>query len=241
MSSRRQSGDANLARSRRTLPPAKDFSDDPYWWRLARPRHLPKPALQAAYDVVIIGGGYTGLRAALELSRAGATVLVCEREEAGIGAARRNAGYLGRTLKKSFPELAQALGTAYARRIYQELNDAYQTTWEFIRAEKIECFAASKGRFIAATSPAHLKRLESDYEALHHGLGFSEVACRVDTQRPHNCRQQHQRRFLSNCSGLPTTALRGVGRFLASKHAGDCRKVVRTPGASIPAAAWHPT
>lgn len=171
MSLRPVSGESELGRSRQTSILAKDFSDDPYWWRLARPRHIHKPELRAAYDVLIIGSGYTGLRAALELSRAGATVLVCERAEAGIGAARRNAGYLGRTLKKSFPELAQALGREYARRVYQELNDAYQTTWEFIRAERIECFAARKGRFIAATSPAHLDQLESDYEALQRELG----------------------------------------------------------------------
>jgi len=172
VSSRSLSGDSDLARSRRILYPAEDISDEPYWWRLARPRHIHRSRLHSAYDVVIIGAGYTGLRAALELSRGGATVLVCEHEEAGIGASRRNAGYLGRTLKNSFPELAQALGNEHARRIYQELNDAYQTTWEFIRAEGIECFATRKGRFVAATSPAHLKRLESEYEALHRALGF---------------------------------------------------------------------
>jgi glycine/D-amino acid oxidase-like deaminating enzyme len=181
MSLRPANGDSELARSRQTPLLARDFSDDPYWWRLARPRHIPKSEMQAAYDVVIIGAGYTGLRAALELSRAGAAVLVCERAEAGTGAARRNAGYLGRTLKKSFPGLARASGKEYARRVYQELNDAYQTTWEFIRAERIECFAARKGRFIAATSPAHLNQLESDYEALHRALGFPYSVVRKST------------------------------------------------------------
>ena len=53
-------------------------------------------------DVAIVGSGYTALVAALHLARAGRSVLVLEADLAGHGAARRNAGYLGRTLKRSF-------------------------------------------------------------------------------------------------------------------------------------------
>ena len=44
-------------------------------------------------DVVIIGGGYTGLSAALHLARAGASVILLEAHEIGWGASGRNGGF----------------------------------------------------------------------------------------------------------------------------------------------------
>src|SRR5581483_5986365 len=77
----------------------------PYWWDAARPEPQPRRELPARADIVVIGAGFTGLRAALELARAARKVVVLAREPAGSGAARRNAGYLGRVLKKSLAAL----------------------------------------------------------------------------------------------------------------------------------------
>ena len=146
--------------------------DRPYWWRAAPPETVERDALHPDYDVVIVGAGLTGLRAAIELARSGAKVLVCEREHAGFGACRRNAGYLGRTLKKSFLDLTRARGTEYARRVYQELNAAFETTLAFIEQERIECYANRCGRFIAATSRMHLEQLIANFHALQEALGL---------------------------------------------------------------------
>ena len=45
-------------------------------------------------DVAIIGGGYTGLSAALHLAEAGIDVVVIEAEQVGFGASGRNGGQL---------------------------------------------------------------------------------------------------------------------------------------------------
>lgn len=57
-------------------------------------RPLPRAPLEgdAAADVCIVGGGYTGLSCALELARAGKSVIVLEAERAGWGASGRNGG-----------------------------------------------------------------------------------------------------------------------------------------------------
>ena len=72
------------------LTPGARF--EPYWWAAAKPERLSAGAPASRYDVAIIGSGFTGMRAALELARAGRSVVVLDKEPAGSGAARRNAG-----------------------------------------------------------------------------------------------------------------------------------------------------
>src|SRR6186997_1312 len=55
--------------------------------RLGAGKPLPERA-----DVVIVGGGYTGLSAALRLAKLGASVVVLEKESIGWGASSRNGG-----------------------------------------------------------------------------------------------------------------------------------------------------
>ncbi len=151
---------------------APDFRPTPYWWNLTPPKRLPQQSLKGSYDVAIVGSGLTGLRTAIELARAGLNVVVLEREDVGFGAARRNAGYLGRTLKKTYSELEKHSGSAYAHEVYAELNAAYQGTLGFIGKEGIDCFATRCGRFIAATSQAHLDWMVKDAEKMKQGVGF---------------------------------------------------------------------
>ena len=51
-----------------------DFKPLPYWWEAWAPRRELPADLPAATDVAIIGGGYAGLNAALELARAEKTI-----------------------------------------------------------------------------------------------------------------------------------------------------------------------
>ncbi|RME16941.1 MAG: FAD-dependent oxidoreductase, partial [Alphaproteobacteria bacterium] len=60
-------------------------------WRLGG--HWPRLEGEAEADVAIIGGGYTGLSAALYLAEAGADVAVLEARVPGWGASGRNGGF----------------------------------------------------------------------------------------------------------------------------------------------------
>src|ERR1700730_14419991 len=93
----------------------------PYWWDAAKPVAAQDGPLPGAADVVVVGSGFTGLRAALLLARGGRNVVVIDREDPGFGAARRNAGFLGRTLKKSFIGLQNSSGLPAEIRVYREL------------------------------------------------------------------------------------------------------------------------
>ncbi len=149
-----------------------DFRNAPYWWDAAPLTESTGGALAPSYDAVIVGSGYTGLRAALTLARAGRSVAVFDKERPGYGASRRNAGFLGRTLKKSYVDLKAAKGAAHASAIYRDLMMAYESTLAFIAEEGIDCHAVRCGRLIAATSAAHHAELERELSGMKADLGL---------------------------------------------------------------------
>jgi glycine/D-amino acid oxidase-like deaminating enzyme len=149
-----------------------DFKNHPYWWDRAPPLPVASAEVPTSTDVAIVGSGLTALSAALTLLRAGREVVVFDSEDPGFGASRRNAGYLGRTLKKSFPELMKTLGQESAVAVYRELDAALQTTLALITDEGIDCYAARRGRFVGATSAAHYDKMASELEITKRYLGF---------------------------------------------------------------------
>jgi len=71
------------------------MAEDVHWAR-GRSEADRYPALKAraSADVVIVGGGYTGLSAALTLTGEGRSVILLEAVEPGAGASGRNAGHV---------------------------------------------------------------------------------------------------------------------------------------------------
>ena len=66
-----------------------DVSTDPYWWLAAKPTAEGSSPVPDEADVAIVGSGYTGLSAAIELADRGFKVTVLEAKEFGCGASTR--------------------------------------------------------------------------------------------------------------------------------------------------------
>ena len=84
-----------MTASRLYEPPA--YGPDPirrcFWTQgLALPDDHPLGS-DTSCDVAVVGGGYTGLNAALTLAKAGLDVVVLEAEYVGFGASGRNGGF----------------------------------------------------------------------------------------------------------------------------------------------------
>lgn len=91
---------------------------DPYWRQGQSLTAATHAQLPRKVDVVVIGSGFTGLSAALTLTRAGRSVAILEKDQLGAGASTRNGSQLGsgnqkfrvKTLIEMFGELkAKAL------------------------------------------------------------------------------------------------------------------------------------
>ena len=118
-------------------------------------------------DVVIIGSGYTGLNAAIEIARGGRQVVVLDAGSPGHGCSTRNGGQVSTSIKPSFQRLARKFGADKARAIRAEGESALDWIEKLIVKEKIECSFVRCGRFHAAHTSRHFEKLEREAEELY--------------------------------------------------------------------------
>ena len=110
----------------------------PFWWD-GQPQFENTEALPLEVDIVIIGAGYTGLSAALTLSKFGKNVIVLDSEMIGFGASTRNGGMLGSGHKVSTDQAKKKYGEVIAAEIHKEANASLAFTSNLIEENNIDC------------------------------------------------------------------------------------------------------
>jgi len=112
-------------------------------------------------DTAIVGGGYTGLSAALHLAEAGANVALLEAVEIGFGGAGRNVGLVNAGMWVMPDVLADVLGGDYGERLLELLGDAPKLVFDLIERHGIECEVERAGTLHSAVGVKGLKELEA--------------------------------------------------------------------------------
>ncbi len=109
-------------------------------------------------DVVIIGGGFTGLSAAAHLARTGTDVVLIEACRFGDGASGRNGGQLGTGQRAWAEELEAEYGLTRAKALFGLAEEAKAHLLEFSATNGIDIDYAP-----GQMSVAHKKRYVDDY------------------------------------------------------------------------------
>ena len=153
-----------------------DAEMHPVWWDdLQALPALPATVPQKT-DVVVIGCGYTGLNAGIEIARGGRQTLILEAQDIGHGCSSRNGGQIGTSVKPSIATLTRKFGADRAARIRGEGRTALDWIEDRIRTEAIDCDFKRAGRFHAAHSPAQFAALVKDAASLRaEGIPVEEV------------------------------------------------------------------
>jgi glycine/D-amino acid oxidase-like deaminating enzyme len=140
---------------------------DSYWLDSAPP-FLAGAAgpVEGRADVAIVGGGFTGLSAALALTRRRASVVVLEAGRVVGEASGRNGGQCNNGLPHDFTSLIQRFGSDRAHAFYRAYNTAVDTVERVVRTESIDCDFQRRGRIKLAAKPAHYARLERTHDVL---------------------------------------------------------------------------
>jgi glycine/D-amino acid oxidase-like deaminating enzyme len=117
-------------------------------------------------DVAVIGGGFTGLSAALALAKRGATVKLVEAGRVGGEASGRNGGHCNNGLSSDFRAASERLGLPLAKSLYRAFDAAVDTVERIIGEERIDCDFKRTGKIKLAAKPEHFEKLARSYELM---------------------------------------------------------------------------
>jgi gamma-glutamylputrescine oxidase len=164
------------------------------WYRATVETPPVRPRLEGDIDVEvgIVGGGYTGLGAALEAASKGIRVAVLEGADIGSGASGRNGGQI-HTGQRIDPEtLSTQLGADTARQLWDMAEDAKASLYGLIAQHGIDC--ELKSGLIHAWHKPHFAdddRAYADFVRTHYGydkvslLSKAAVAAELGTDAYH--------------------------------------------------------
>ncbi|MEQ9696047.1 FAD-binding oxidoreductase [Shimia sp. SDUM112013] len=160
-------------------------------WHHSCAETVSTPALADAVDcdLAVIGGGYTGLSAALHGAEAGASVCLIEADSFGSGGSGRNVGLANAGLWLPPEEINDHLGDAAGQRLSGLLARGPDLVFSLIARHKIACEPVQNGTLHCAHAPSGMKDLENRHAQLRaigapvSLLGREEAVARVGSER----------------------------------------------------------
>ena len=114
----------------------------------------------AEADVIVIGGGFTGLSTALHLREAGVDVAIVEAMEPGWGASGRNNGQVIPTLSRPDPDDIIARHGAAGERFVALLRDSASVLFDVVRRYQIQAEQEQAGWVQPVHSPGRIRIAE---------------------------------------------------------------------------------
>ncbi|MDT8330013.1 FAD-binding oxidoreductase [Roseomonas gilardii] len=139
-----------------------------YWQDTATPfAGAAGGPVEGRADVAVIGGGFTGLSAALALAQRGARVVVLEAGKVAGQASGRNGGHVNNGTAHDIGGLAARLGLEAARALYRAYDDAVDMVERIVREEQIACDFRRGGKIKLAARPAHYDSIARGFDLLN--------------------------------------------------------------------------
>ena len=134
----------------------------PSWYAATARETTLRPPLRGAEsaEACVLGAGFTGLSAALELAEAGHRVIVLEAERVGWGASGRNGGQVIFGWSCGEAKLEKLVGHEDARRLFDWSREGVRLIRERIARHAIDCDWRN-GHAHVAIKPRHVEELKA--------------------------------------------------------------------------------
>ncbi|CAB4782212.1 unannotated protein [freshwater metagenome] len=209
------------------------------WWTLVdRPTFSPG-SLDQQWDVLIVGGGFSGLWSAHHLLNADPSlkIAILEASHVGSGASGRNGGWVSALYPRSDETLATHSSPSEIAQLHECLRNSIDAIGDFVKKEKIDCGFSKGGSLLIARHKAQLARLVSEIDAQTHLLSAEETKDRINmhgaigaTYTPHCARINPAQLVVALAQSLEQ---RGVAIFENTKAQIHADKSVEVGGEKL--------
>jgi gamma-glutamylputrescine oxidase len=158
------------------MQPTRDLLASDSYYTQSAPPAPPWPALAGDVDcdVAIVGGGFAGLSAAIELADRGLRVCLLEAKTIGWGASGRNGGQALPGLACDIGVVARQLGAADARRIFDLTAAALQLIRDRCARFAIDCDWQA-GALTVAVGARRARALRAWHDELARDYGYAAM------------------------------------------------------------------
>jgi glycine/D-amino acid oxidase-like deaminating enzyme len=125
------------------------------WWIEEARAPAPQAPLrgEARADVLVVGGGFTGMWAAWHLVLGGARVVLLEADRCGVGPSGRNGGFVS-TLALNAPSLRAAFGAERAAALVEASSESVRGIGAWCAQEGVDAWYRAAPHLVVSCAPA---------------------------------------------------------------------------------------
>lgn len=126
-------------------------------------KSMAEPGQQ--FDVVIAGGGITGISTGLLLQKAGKSVMIAEAQSPGFGTTGGTTAHLNTFMDTPYNSMQKKFGEKDARLVAQSIRDGLGLIHNNVEKFKINCGYKKQPGYLFSQNPDQTKELEDIYNA----------------------------------------------------------------------------
>src|ERR1700742_186335 len=115
------------------------------------------------YDCLIVGGGITGLTAALLLQQTGKQTIIADAHCIGFGTTGGTSAHINTFADTTYKEAASAFGQEGAQLFAEAINEGFGLIKKHISDHQIECDFENKPGYVYAENADEAKMLDDIY------------------------------------------------------------------------------
>ncbi|PRD41196.1 FAD-dependent oxidoreductase [Phyllobacterium phragmitis] len=158
------------------MPHQSPISPGLSWYEASLTARPQYPALDGSRqaDVVIVGGGYTGLSAAYHLAAAGADVVLLDAARFGDGASGRNGGQLNTGQRAWAEEMEAELGLTRAKALFDIAEEAKAHLLQFAETHGID-IDYMPGQMSVVHKPRYLEHYRAHAELMASRFDYPDI------------------------------------------------------------------
>ena len=155
------------SRSPRVLP--RDGSNESPWQAVSSESitlENNEPDIETSYDVVIIGGGITGVTAALYLQNAGKKCIILEAHNIGFGTTGGTSAHINTFADTTYKEAESGFGKDGAKLFADAINEGFSIIRENIKKYGINCEFELKKGYVYAEDDKQVDQLRDIHDGI---------------------------------------------------------------------------